>query len=78
MILQINSQPSFAVNVPIMITPNLHHDPSLLIDVKDFMPVVVSSTDVLIARIHKILVHRRFLKLVIDRNHKTLLLLLSG
>jgi len=45
MILQINSRPSFAVNVLIMITPNLRHDPSLLIDVKDFMPVVVSSTD---------------------------------
>ena len=45
MILQINSKPSLAVNVPIMITPNLRHDPSLLIDVKDFMPVVVSSTD---------------------------------
>jgi hypothetical protein len=28
-----------------MITPNLRHDPSLLIDVKDFMPVIVSSTD---------------------------------
>src|SRR5215208_666793 len=45
MILQINSKPSLAVNVPIMITPNLRHDPSLLIDVKDFMPVVVSSAD---------------------------------
>jgi hypothetical protein len=45
MILQINCKPSLAVNVPILITPNLHHDPSLLIDVKDFMPVVVSSTD---------------------------------
>ena len=45
MILQINSTPSLAVNIPIMITPNLRHDPSLLIDIKDFMPVVVSSTD---------------------------------
>ena len=45
MILQINSQPPLAVNVPIMITPNLRHDPSMLIDIKDFMPVIVSSTD---------------------------------
>ena len=52
MILQINSKPSLAVNVPIMITPNLRHDPSLLIDVKDFMPVVVSSTDKSNIRIH--------------------------
>jgi len=37
MILQINSQPSLAVNIPIMITPNLRHNPSLLIDVKDFV-----------------------------------------
>ena len=44
MILQVNCKPSLAVNVP-LITANLHHDPSLLIDVKDFMPVVVSSTD---------------------------------
>src|ERR1041385_1407142 len=51
MILQINCKPSLAVNVPI-ITPNLHHDPSLLIDVKDFMPVVVSSTDKSNIRIH--------------------------
>jgi hypothetical protein len=35
-----------------MITVNLHHDPSLLIDVKDFMPVVVSSTDKNNIRIH--------------------------
>lgn len=52
MILQINCKPSLAVNVPIMITPNLRHDPSLLIDVKDFMPVVVSSTDKSNIRIH--------------------------
>lgn len=45
MILQINSQPPLAVNVPTMITPNLRHDPSMLIDIKDFMPVIVSSTD---------------------------------
>lgn len=45
MILQINSQSSVAVHIPIMITPNLRHDPSLLVDIKDFMPVVVSSTD---------------------------------
>ena len=52
MILQINSTPSLAVNVPIRITPNLRHDPYLLIDVKDFMPVVVSSTDKSNIRIH--------------------------
>lgn len=45
MILQINSNPSLAVKVPIQITPKLHHDPHLLIDIKDFIPVVVSSTD---------------------------------
>jgi hypothetical protein len=45
MILQINSEPPLVVNVPIMITPNLRHDPSLLIDIKDFMPVLVSSND---------------------------------
>ncbi len=45
MILQINSKPSLAVNIPFTIALNLRHDPSLLIDVKDFMPVVVSSTD---------------------------------
>ncbi len=44
MILQVNCKPSLAVNVP-TIAPNLHHDPSLLIDIKDFIPVVVSSTD---------------------------------
>ena len=43
MILQTNSTPSLALNAPIMITPNLRHEPSLLIDIKDFMPVVVSS-----------------------------------
>ena len=52
MILQTNSTPSLAVNAPIMITPNLRHDPSLLVDVKDFMPVVVSSTDKTNIRIH--------------------------
>jgi len=45
MILQVNSTPSLTVNVPIMIVPNLRHDPSLLIDIKDFIPVVVPSTD---------------------------------
>jgi hypothetical protein len=45
MILQNNSQLSFAVNIPIPITPNLRHNPSMLIDIKDFMPVIVSSTD---------------------------------
>ena len=52
MILQVNCKPSLAVNVPITITPNLRHDPSLLIDVKDFMPVVVSYTDKNNIRIH--------------------------
>ena len=52
MILQINSRPSLAVNIPIMITSNLRHDPDLLIDIKDFMPVVVSSTDKNNIRIH--------------------------
>jgi hypothetical protein len=45
MILQINCKPSLAVNVPIMITPNLRRDAGLLIDIKDFMPVVVSAID---------------------------------
>ncbi len=52
MILQINSQSLLAVNIPILITPNLRRDPSLLIDVKDFIPVVVSSTDKNNIRIH--------------------------
>ena len=52
MILQINSILSLGVNVPIMITPNLRHDPNLLIEIKDFMPVVVSSTDKNDIRIH--------------------------
>jgi hypothetical protein len=52
MILQVNCKPSLAVNVPILITPNLSHDPSLLIDIKDFMPVVVSFTDKNNIRIH--------------------------
>ena len=51
MILQVNCKPSLAVNVP-MITANLRHDPSLFIDVKDFMPVLVSSTDKSNIRIH--------------------------
>ena len=51
MILQVNCKPSLAVNVPV-ITANLHHDPSLFIDVKDFMPVVASSTDKNNIRIH--------------------------
>ena len=55
MILQINSTPSLTVNVPIMITPNLRHDPDLLIDIKDFMPVVVPSTDK-----NNILIHSSF------------------
>jgi hypothetical protein len=52
MIIQTNSQPSLVVKIPIMITPKLRHDPSLLIDVKSFMPVVVSSTDKNNIRIH--------------------------
>ena len=52
MILQTHSQPSLAVNVPIMITPKLRHDPSLLIDVKSFIPVVVSPADQNNIRIH--------------------------
>src|SRR5690242_2930892 len=52
MILQINSQASLAINIPVMITPNLRHDPSLLSDIKDFMPVVVSSNDKNNIRIH--------------------------
>lgn len=52
MILQINSEPSLAVNVPIRITPNLRHDPDLLIDFRDFMPVVTSSIDKDDIRIH--------------------------
>ena len=52
MIHQIKSEPSLALNVPTTISPNLCHDPSLLIDVKDFMPIVVSSTDKSNIRIH--------------------------
>jgi hypothetical protein len=52
MILQISSTLSLAVNVPAIITPNLRYDPSLLIDIKDFMPVVVSSTDKSNIRFH--------------------------
>jgi hypothetical protein len=52
MILQMNSEPSLAVNIPIRITPNLSHDPDLLIDIKDFMPVLVSSSDKSDVRIH--------------------------
>jgi hypothetical protein len=52
MILQISSKPSLAANVPIMTTSNLRHDPSLLIDIKDFMAIVVSSTDKSDIRIH--------------------------
>jgi hypothetical protein len=52
MIIQTNFQASVTVNIPIFITPNLRHDPSMLIDVKDYMPVVVSSTDKNNIRIH--------------------------
>lgn len=55
MILQISTNQSPAVIVPIMNTPNLRHDPSLLIDIKDFMPVVVPSTDK-----NNILIHSSF------------------
>jgi hypothetical protein len=40
------------VNFPILTTSNLGHDPSSLIDIKDFMPVVVSTTDKSNIRIH--------------------------
>ena len=63
MILQLNSQSPIAVHVPIIITPNLRHDPSLLIDVKDFMPVVVSSTDK-----NNILIHSSFSLANLDRD----------
>ena len=52
MILQISSRPSLGVNIPIMLTQNLRHEPSLLIDIKGFMPVLVSSTDKNDIRIH--------------------------
>jgi hypothetical protein len=55
MILQINSTSPLAANIPITITANLRHDPSLLIDIKDFMPVVVPSTDK-----NNILIHSSF------------------
>ena len=55
MILQSSTNPSPAVIVPIMFTPKLRHDPSLLIDIKDFMPVVVPSTDK-----NNILIHSSF------------------
>lgn len=52
MILETSSQQSLTVNVPIRVTPNLSHDPDLLIDIKDFMPVLVSSSDRSDVRIH--------------------------
>ena len=55
MILQIHSTQSLTTNIPIMIHPNLRHDPSLLIDIKDFMPVLVPSTDK-----NNILIHSSF------------------
>lgn len=45
MILQITSEPILGVHVPIRLTGNLRHDPELVIDIKDFMPVLVSSSD---------------------------------
>lgn len=55
MILQIHSTRMLTTNIPIMTTPNLRHDPSLLIDIKDFMPVLVPSTDK-----NNILIHSSF------------------
>lgn len=52
MILETSSKPSIALNIPIRITSNLRHDPDLLIDIKDFMPVVTSSIDRSNIRIH--------------------------
>jgi hypothetical protein len=52
MILQTKSQPSLTLNIPIPVTSNLRHDPGLLIDIKDFMPVVISSIDKSDIRIH--------------------------
>jgi hypothetical protein len=52
MILETSSKQSIAVNIPIRITSNLRHDPDLLIDIKDFMPVVTSSIDRSDIRIH--------------------------
>jgi hypothetical protein len=45
MILQTNSQPPLAAKVPISITSKLRNDPDLIINIRDFMPVVVSSAD---------------------------------
>jgi hypothetical protein len=55
MILQTNSTQSLTANIPIRINPNLRHDSSLLIDIKDFMPVLVPSTDK-----NNILIHSSF------------------
>lgn len=52
MILQINSKPLLTASVPITITSKLRHDPDLFIDIKDFMPVVVSSMDKNDVRMH--------------------------
>jgi hypothetical protein len=52
MILQITSEPSPAVTVPIRLTSNLRHDPELVIDIRDFMPVLVSSSDKSDIRVH--------------------------
>ena len=52
MILQINSNLLLAASFPTTITSKLRHDPDLFIDIKDFMPVVVSSTDKSNIRIH--------------------------
>jgi hypothetical protein len=55
MIIQTNSQPPLAAKVPISITSKLRHDPDLFIDIRDFMPVVVSSADK-----NNILIHSSF------------------
>lgn len=52
MILQINSTPPLALNDSIMSTPNQRDDPDLFVDIKDFIPVVVSSTDKDNIRLH--------------------------
>ncbi len=52
MILQTNSKPCLAASVPILITSKLRHDPDLFIDIRDFIPVVVSSTDKSDIRMH--------------------------
>lgn len=52
MILRTNPEPSLVMSTPAMITPNLRHDPDWLVDIRDFMPVVVSSADRSSIRMH--------------------------